>query len=302
MRLSFRQIEAFREVVVAGSMTAAAAHLHLSQPAVSRLIAHLEAETGLRLFERRKRRIHVTHQGRMLFAEIEKAFVGLDKVAKRAIEIREFRTGSLKLAAMPALSFGLIPMVIRGFRERYPDVDIALQIRSSEKVFEWLSGQQFDLGLAALPSHQPVPEIEMIDSPPCLCIVQRTDPLAKRDVITPQDLRGRPFISLGPDSMLRKHIDTVFREAQVQRDMVLETPMSLSALQFAQLGLGTTIVDPFTARTFAKGTVVARPFEPRVPYEFGALFPPHTPRAEIATVFMDALCREIRTFGAPLNG
>lgn len=296
MRLTFRQIEAFKQVVVAGSITGAAHQMHISQPAISRLVADIEAETGLKLFERRNKRVFVTHQGRMLYAEIEKAFVGLDKIAARVVDIRELKTGTLKLAAMPALSFGLIPSVITAFNRAFPNIVISLQIRSSETVFEWLSGQIFDLGLAALSSHMTVSDIEMIDTPPCVCIVPSSSAVAHHTVLCAEDLRGLPFISLGADSMLRKHIDSTFQLIGVPRKLIHETPMSFSALQLVQRGLGVSIIDPFTAGTFAKGGVVAKPFEPAIPYEFGALFPAHVPRSAVAMTFLDFLKREIETF------
>jgi len=304
VRLNFRQIEAFKQVVLAGSITGAAQHMHLSQPAVSRLVADLEARTGLKLFERKHKRVLLTHEGRLFFGEVEKAFISLEKIAIRAVEIRELRMGTLKLAAMPALSFAVMPSVITAFNRAYPDIGISLQIRSSERVFEWLSDQLFDLGLAALPSYKSVSDIEMIEAPPCVCVVPARGDLARRSVLGPGDLEGLPFISLGGDSMLRKHIDTTFQLAGVTRKLILETPMSLSALQFVQRGLGVAIIDPFTAGTFARGEIVAKPFEPEIPYEFGALFPTHKPRSTVAAAFLDSLKREIARFfpGARRNG
>ena len=296
MRLSFRQIEAFKQVVVAGSMTGAAHQMHVSQPAVSRLVADLEATTGLNLFERKNKRIFVTHAGRMLFHEIENAFVGLDKIAARVVDIREFRVGTLKLLSMPALSLGLIPSVISTINRTYPDIAISLQIRSSERVFEWLGGQLFDVGLAALSSHMTISDVEMINSPPCVCVVPSSSAVARHPTLTPEHLRGLPFISLSADSMMRKRIDSTFQRVGIPRKLIHETPMSFSALQFVQQGLGVSIIDPFTAGTFAKGGVVAKPFEPAIPYEFGALFPAHVSRSAIATTFLDFLKREIETF------
>src|SRR5438045_3953839 len=119
-KLSLRQIEAFRAVVIHGSVSKAAERLYVSQPAVSRLIADLEQSIGFQLFNRGKG-FQVSEEARLLFQEVEKSFVGLDKIAQRAEDIRTFRTGHLRMAASPALGLGLVPGVTRAFRATYPD-------------------------------------------------------------------------------------------------------------------------------------------------------------------------------------
>ena len=292
MRLNVKQVEAFYRVSIAGSVTAAAQQLHVSQPAVSRLVADLELAVGLTLFERKNRRLFPTPEGRMLFDEIEKTFVGLEKISSRADEIRSFRSGSIRIAAMPALSFSILPTVIREFTSTYPGIHISLNISSSESVFDWLVSHQMDIGIAALPAHKTVAQIELLPSPACFCVLPAGSALADRDIITPQDLADVPFVSLMASSMLRRRIDAIFQAAGVQRQMVLETPYSLSAMQFAKLGLGVTIVDPFSARALVDGSILVKPFVPGIPYEFGLLFPGSASLSLAAQKFVDML-REI---------
>ena len=297
MRLNIKQVEAFSRVFITGSVTAAAQQLHVSQPAVSRLVADLELAVGLTLFERRNRRLFPTPEARMLFDEIEKTFVGLEKIASRAEEIRSFRSGSIRIAAMPALSFSILPAVIQEFTTKYPGIHISLNISSSESVFDWLGSHQMDLGIAALPAHKTVAQIELLPSPACCCVLPAGSPLAHCRVITPQDLAHVPFVSLMASSMLRRRIDAVFQAAGVQRQMVLETPYSLNAMQFAKLGVGATIVDPFSARGLADGSILVRPFVPEIPYEFGLLFPGSASLSLAAQKFIDMLREKVRKAG-----
>lgn len=297
MRLNVKQVEAFYRVFIAGSVTAAAQQLYVSQPAVSRLVADLELAVGLTLFERKNRRLFPTPEGRMLFNEIEKTFVGLEKIASRAEEIRSFRSGSIRIAAMPALSFSILPTVIKEFTLACPGIHISHNLSSSESVFDWLGSHQMDIGIAALPAHKTVAQIELLPSPPCCCILPAGSALAHHDVIAPQDLAGVPFISLMASSMLRRRIDAVFQAAGVQRQMVMETPYSLSAMQFAKLGIGTTIVDPFSARALVDDSIIVKPFVPEIPYEFGLLFPGSAALSLAAQKFVDMLRDKVRQAG-----
>jgi DNA-binding transcriptional LysR family regulator len=293
MRLNVKQVEAFYRVFLAGSVTAAAQQLHVSQPAVSRLVADLELATGLKLFERKHRRLFPTPEGRMLFDEIEKTFIGLDKIASRAEEIRSFRTGSIRIAAMPALSLSVLPAVIQEFSSTHPGIHVSLNITGSESVFDWLGSHQMDLGIAALPAHKTVSQIELLPSPACYCVLPAGSPLSDRDVVTVRDLHGARFISLMANTMLRRRIDAVFQAAGVQRKMVLETPYSFSAMQFVKLGIGVSIVDPFSACILQDDSVVARPFLPEIPYEFGLLFPGSATISLAAQKFIEILRRKL---------
>lgn len=296
MRLNIKQVEAFYQVFIAGSVTAAAQQLHVSQPAVSRLVADLETAVDLKLFERKNRRLFPTPEGRMLFEEIERTFVGLEKISARAEEIRSFRAGSIRIAVMPALSFSIMPMMIKAFAAKYPNIHVSLNVSGSESVFDWLGSHQMDFGVAALPAHKTVAQMELLPSPPCCCVLPANCALAARNVITPVDLQDAPFISLMASSMLRRRIDEVFQAAGVQRQMIVETPYSLSAMQFVKLGAGVTIVDPFSAQGLMDDSVVAKPFVPNIPYEFGLLFPGDASLSLAAQKFLDMLIEIIQQF------
>src|SRR5262245_47324218 len=86
--MNFRQIEAFRAVMVGGTATTAAQMLFISQPAVSRLVRSLEDSVGFDLFERRKKRLVPTVEGKQLHAAVEQTFVGLQHVSRAADAIR----------------------------------------------------------------------------------------------------------------------------------------------------------------------------------------------------------------------
>lgn len=293
MRLNAKQIEAFYRVFISGSFTAAAQELFVSQPAVSRMVADLELAVGFKLFERKNRRVFPTPEGRMLFDEIEKTFVGLEKVSSRAEEIRTLRKGSISIAAMPALSFSILPPLIKDFTGKYPGIHISLNVSNSESVFDWLGSHQMDIGIAALPVHKTVSQIDLLPSPACRCVLPPGSPLAKRDVIEPHDLEDLPFVSLLASSMLGRRIDAVFQAAGIQRQMVLRTPYCLTAIQFANLGMGATIVDPFSARTLAADPHLVKPFEPEIPYEFGLLFPGSSVMSQATEKFVDMLREEV---------
>src|SRR2546429_4375845 len=108
-RINSRQVEAFRAMMLTGSVTDAAKLMAVTQPAVSRLLRDFQALLKTELFERRGSGLVPTAAATALYIEIERSFVGLERITPAAQEIRSRRTGTLRIAALPALSNGYLP-------------------------------------------------------------------------------------------------------------------------------------------------------------------------------------------------
>ena len=99
--MNIRQLEAFKTIMELGNFTRAAEKLHLSQPAVSKLILLLERKCGFALFHRRRNGVIPTAEGQMLHSEVERVFLSVDSVSARARAIRQFDYGEINLVAFP---------------------------------------------------------------------------------------------------------------------------------------------------------------------------------------------------------
>src|SRR5437868_6942450 len=100
--MKIRQLEAFRAVMLCQTVTRAAEMLHISQPAATRLIADLEESVGFALFERVRGRLYPTAEAQVLYEEVQRSLVGVERIALAAQDIRELQRGSLQIAAAPA--------------------------------------------------------------------------------------------------------------------------------------------------------------------------------------------------------
>src|SRR4030095_1058130 len=124
--LNPRQIEAFRAVILTGGVGAAASLINVTQPAVSRMMRDLQSHLGLTLFERRGTGLVPTSEALSLYAEVERAFVGLDRIEQMATELRTRRAGFLRIAALAALANGLLSGFCGEFLKERPKLDIVL--------------------------------------------------------------------------------------------------------------------------------------------------------------------------------
>lgn len=287
--MNLRQIEAFRAVMMTGSVTEAGRLMHISQPSVSRLIADLEHSAQLILFERRHGRLVPTPEAGRLYEEVERAFIGLGRLRETAREIKELRGDHLRIAAMPALCLDLVPSATARLLARFPDLRVSVQARSSEQVFHWLQTQQFDVGLAGPASEHGGIDRLLEVSAACVCVLPAAHALAARPAVDLRDLADVPLI-LGPDSlMVRRRLNRAFDAIGVHPNVQIETPLSIVACALVERDLGIAVTEPFTLRTQKNDRLAVRPLTPEIRFSFEVLAPRTRLRSRAAAEFLGDL-------------
>jgi DNA-binding transcriptional LysR family regulator len=287
--MNLKHIEAFRAVMVSGSMTAAAKALFTSQPNVSRLISQLERDTGLQLFQRSGVRLIPTSEGTAFFREVERAFVGLQGLANAAAQIRNLGSGRLRIAAMPSAGMTLVPHAIKRFVALFPEVTVSLHVNTSGTVNHWTASQFCDLGVAVYVSEASECEVEQLSNVPAVCVLPASHRLAAKRHIRPEDLEGESFISLCHGDGTRATMDEVFQRAGVQRVLAIEAQYTAMCCEMVRHGMGVTLAHPIVARDYAGPDLAIRPFLPVTRFPTYLLFPPHRPRERLASAFVEVL-------------
>ncbi|MCB2100763.1 MAG: LysR family transcriptional regulator [Rhodobacterales bacterium] len=285
--MNFRQLEAYRAVMVQGSVTGAAATLRVSQPGVSRLIADLERSLGFRLFERRKGRLHPTPEGLSFYGELERSFIGMEKLREAAREIADQRRGHLRIASMPAVSLDLLPGVVKRYMDDHAGLKVTLDVHTSPRIVEWVAAQHFDLGVAQLTLEQPGVDILHSYATNCVCVAAPGHRIAGLETVRPADLKGEPYVALSHHTLAALHIDQAFIEANVGRLILAETQPSYSACAMAARGIGVALVDSLTARFFGPERLTIRPFAPAVPFGFRIIRPSHAIVSRVMETFVE---------------
>jgi DNA-binding transcriptional LysR family regulator len=284
--MNFKQVEAFRAVMLSGSMTAAAESLHTSQPNISRLIAQLERISGFKLFERVGGRLLPTDEGAALFADVERAFTGLQSIEQSAQNIRRGGTGRLRIAAVPSLSLTVLPRVIQRFRQENPDVAISIHTSDSPMVAHWAASQFCDLGLASyVAEDMPGVKTQVICDVPGVCVFPKGHRLGGLTSVGPEDLKGEEFISLSQSDGTRSRVDRVFPDDKGHRKLNLETPYAATVCSLVALGLGVSIVSPMVALEYLHTGIETRPFQPRIRFSTYLLLPADRPQSVLSQRF-----------------
>lgn len=293
-RISFRQVEAFRAVMIAGTTTGAAEILYVSQPAVSRLLSDFEASIGMPLFERQKKRLIPTPEAMILFEEVEKSFVGIEKLARTAEELKVFHRGTLRIVSMPALAQDFLPGLVSEFMTRHEGVAVTLQVRSSQQVVDWIANQHFDIGISAIKISDPAIEVRRLASSRLLCILPPGHRLASKRLIVPEDLKGEQFVSLGTEQSVRYKVDEVFEKAGIQRKLLFDTQVSHVACAYVLAGGGVSLVDPVTAINYTRQGLVVKPFEPSIAFNYNILYPVSRSQSQLGKEFTQLLQQRLK--------
>jgi DNA-binding transcriptional LysR family regulator len=296
--LNPRQVEAFRTVIVTGGVTAAARALNVTQPAVTRLIHDLQYALGLTLFVRRGARLVPTTEALSLYREVERQFVGLERIENAARALREGRAGSLRLASLPAFSVGFMPRLVGLYLGQRPSLEIAVYGSISSQVADWVASGFCEVGFAQLPLEFPGLELEMLPRTAAVAVVPAGHRLAAKAVLTPADFAGEPFVSLEQSTQLRYGVDALFSAEGVPRETRIETPLSMIACGLISAGAGVGLVDPFTAEEFRGRGIEIRPFRPEILFDIAVVWGGGRSRSALAQDFAAHVRAAVGDFAA----
>ncbi|HEV2674746.1 MAG TPA: LysR substrate-binding domain-containing protein [Aliidongia sp.] len=265
--LSLRQVEAFKAVIEHGTISRAAAALHVSQPAMSKMIASLESDADLELFDRVKGRLAPTQRGMRLYDEIDRIFAGVQQVENAVDAIRREDQGRIAIGVMPALSGSFVQQVTKGFLERHPQAFCVVESRSSPRLAEWLVTRKLDVGLVEPGVDNPYLVSEPLMEHPLVCIMPAGHALAAKSLVRPADLDGLPFVSFTPEGFTGQRVTEMFAEYRVRLNVVLVASMASTLCEFVATGHGISLVHPVMVKAFGE-RLVARRFEPAIPLNF----------------------------------
>lgn len=293
MNLSFRQLQAFREVMRTGSVSDAARILGRTQPAVSALIANLESELGIALFRRQRGKMAPTPEAQYFLGEADAILERLALSTRTMREIGALAKGRLNIACMPAAASLLMPQLLGDFLQDKPEVRASLMMRTSPVIEEWVASQQYDIGLGETP--KPSAAIETVDfQMMCVCAIPEGDPLADLEVIEARHLSGKPMAALQDGHPNLIATLRAFKQQQARFEHRFELRTFHPALTLVAKNLCYCVCDPITAAGYLNmqpepRPVVFRPFRPGVALEISIMQPAHRPPSVLADEFAKLL-------------
>jgi DNA-binding transcriptional LysR family regulator len=263
MNVSMRQLRAFLAVASHRHFRRAAEALHLSQPAVSRLIADLEAELDVRLFDRSTREVVPTEAGRYLEQAASRVLDELDGVLTHVRTQADPLRGRVRIAAVPTLSAGLVPLCIARSATDHPAIEIILRDQSQAQVLDAVRGGEVDFGLTVEPATPEEFDVESILRDPFLVVCRADHPFAPAASVPWHALEHEPLILLDHASGSRRLIDAALATRDIPVHVAQEVGHPLTAFRMVEAGLGVTVTPALSLDALRPG-LVAVPLSPHV--------------------------------------
>ena len=193
--MELRVLRYFLTVVREESITRAADVLHITQPTLSRQLAQMEEEIGVKLFDRGKRKILLTNEGLLLRRRAEEILELVDKTERELIEQEEMVEGTVSIGCGDLAAVQMLPALFRSFRERYPAVSFDLYTATADHVKDRMDRGLTDVGLLLEPVNIDKYEyIRLNQREQWVVAMHPAAPLAKLESVTPKDLKGLPLI------------------------------------------------------------------------------------------------------------
>ncbi|MGB3383381.1 MAG: LysR family transcriptional regulator [Marinomonas sp.] len=272
--MKFRQLEAFRYIMLRGTTAAAAAEMHVSQPAVSRLLSDLEYDLGFALFDRRKGRLYPTQEAAEFFRSVEESFLGMEKLESVASNIRTRAPSELKIASTSAIASSLLPLALKEHNKYFPDERVIIHTDAMSELVMKLQTNSVDLAIGLqLPQLIGI-ERELIGHARFVFSARSDHPLANKAVITAEDLIGESVLTVVDHSPaywseLGGVLSSV--KSQLKQNIMIDT--SHTGYGIIAEGMAVGVLEPFAARVWEGKGVIVRPFEPAVYYPYGLAYP-----------------------------
>jgi DNA-binding transcriptional LysR family regulator len=171
--VNLRQIEVFRAVMRTGSVTAAAQALHVSQPGISRMLAHIELQLGLMLFERKRGKLLPTPEAKALHAAVEQVYGGVQRIEDCARELKSGGGLSLRVLCSPNMGLHWVPKAVADTAQKFPQARLYLEVQLIREMIESLVSGQADLGIASMPVDHALLQTDIIGDWGLSCVFTR---------------------------------------------------------------------------------------------------------------------------------
>jgi DNA-binding transcriptional LysR family regulator len=254
--LSMRALECLVTIVERGSLTKAAAVLHMSQPALSHQIAAIERELGTPVIERLPRGIRPTAAGLAAAAEARVALAAAERAVRAGRRVAAGVGGRIRIASAETMTAWVLVPVLRRWRRRFPDVEIDLrEYTSADQMQEVLLTGGTDIAVGPRPT-QAEEHIEVLGREEIVVVASPEHRFASLDAVPLAELSAEPLVHYHPGNGFAQWVDQFAAgHGVVLPEPALRTGSPRTAAQLAAAGMGVTIV-PFSALTPLPGGTI----------------------------------------------
>lgn len=299
MNVSTRQLQLFLALAETGSVSAAARRMHVTQPTASMQLKEVAESVGMPLYEVISRKVHLTEAGEDLARTARAMSDTWDAFEQRMAARKGMTRGRLRVAVVSTAKY-FIPRLLGGFCERYPEIDISLEVLNRDHVVSRLRANLDDLYVMSQPPADLMLEDDILMPNPLVLIAPAAHPLAGQGHLTLAQLQDQRFILRERGSGTRMATDTCFAQTGFAPAKVLELGSNEAIKESVAAKLGMAVVSRHALAAFSPDPQVAvlnvQGFP--IPSQWHLVWPRGKQLTPIATVFRQHLLAHVQTLAA----
>jgi DNA-binding transcriptional LysR family regulator len=267
-----RRIRCFLAVVEEGTVTQAAARLHLAQPSLSQTLRAFETELGTELFHRAGRGLRLSAAGEALVGPARQLLRAMDDARKTVAGVVELRAGTVEIAALATLAVDPMAKLIGAFRKRYPGVQVRVhEPDSAAGVSELVRAGACELGAAHLPIPGPGIVTHALGEQELLFVLPRQSDVAGEGPLSPAALAEIPLVVSPPGTSTRMSLEQALGAVGVTPRIAVETAAREAIVPLVLAGAGAALLPAPLAREAGRRGAVVRGARPSITRPIGLI-------------------------------
>jgi DNA-binding transcriptional LysR family regulator len=240
--MQIESLKVFCDLAETGSFTKAAQINKVTQSAVSQQISSIERQFKSLLIERSKKKFRLTREGQMLYDFSKQIIQTYDSLHNKLQELNDIISGTIRVATIYSIGLHDLPPYIKRFLKSYPTVNVHVEYRRANQVYDDVLSNLVDLGLVAYPVRQAKLETVPLRKDPLVLICHPQHPFARAKAVKLKSLAGQKFIGFEPDIPTRKALDRILKESNVEVSHVMEFDNIETVKRAVEIDAGISIV------------------------------------------------------------
>ena len=244
--MQIESLKVFCDLAETESFTKAAQINHVTQSAVSQQISSLERQFKSLLIERSKKRFRLTREGQVLYDYSKQIIQTYDSLSNKLQEIKDIISGTIRVATIYSIGLHDLPPYLKKFLKAYPTVNVHVEYRRSNQVYEDVLSNVVDLGLVAYPMRDGKLEVVPLRKDALVLICHPQHPFAKNKSVSLSGIAGQKFVGFEPDIPTRRAIDKILKDQDVAVNHVMEFDNIETVKRAVEIDAGIAIVPQST--------------------------------------------------------
>lgn len=236
--MEWQQIEHFHTVAKLQHVTRAAEKLAITQPALSRSIANLEAELGVPLFDRQGRTVRLNRYGERFAIHVDRVLKEMEDGKEELRHLLDPDSGTVAIAFLKSLGLSAVPSLLNEFLREAPNIQFQLSQHSTHAMLDQLERGEVDFVLSSMTESRHSIEWDYLWKEEIYAYVPKGHKLADQPELDIRDMKSEAFIALKRGYGLRTIADQLFEQAGIEPHIVLEGEEVITVLGFVSAGFG----------------------------------------------------------------